>query len=233
MYRKSKKEEFYTRRAKEEGYPARSVYKLKEIDEKYKIFKQGDRVLDLGCAPGSWMLYIAQKIGKKGEVVGVDTDDLKIVKEENMIFIQKDVAAFLKRIKVLRAKRAGSSLRAKRGIKVLRAKRAGSYLKVEKLTGPQKQFDVIVSDLAPKTTGIKSADAINSIVLADKALAIAKLTLKHGGDFVCKIFEGELSDRFFQEVKKNFKFAKRFRPKAVSKDSREIYIIGMGFIKHA
>jgi len=233
MYRKSKKEEFYTRRAKEEGYPARSVYKLKEIDDKYKIFKQGDRVLDLGCAPGSWMLYIAQKIGKKGEVVGVDTDDLKIVKEENMIFIQKDVAAFLKGIKVLRAKRAGSSLRAKRGIKVLRAKRAGSYLKVEKLTGSQKQFDVIVSDLAPKTTGIKSADAINSIVLADKALAIAKLTLKHGGDFVCKIFEGELSDRFFKEVKKNFKFIKRFRPKAVSKESREIYIIGMGFIKHA
>lgn len=196
VYRRNKKEEFYTQRARDEGYPARSVYKLKEIDEKHKIFQKGDSVLDLGCAPGSWMLYISRKIGDKGEVVGIDKEDLKIILEKNMIFIQKDVVG----------------------------------LRVKKNTDSKKQFDAVVSDLAPKTSGMRSADALNSMLLADKALAIAKLILKRGGNFVCKIFEGELSNEFVKETKKNFKFVKIFRPKAVNKTSREIYVIGKDYL---
>jgi 23S rRNA (uridine2552-2'-O)-methyltransferase len=96
MYRKDKINEFFTRKAKEEGYPARSVYKLKEIDEKHSLFKKGDRVLDLGCAPGSWLLYVADKIGSQGKVVGMDIKDIKIPLKENIIFIKKDVIDFEK-----------------------------------------------------------------------------------------------------------------------------------------
>ncbi len=91
MYRKDRKEEFYTTLAKKEGYPARSVYKLKEIDEKYKIVRRGDYVLDLGAAPGSWLLYISQKVGDRGKVTGVDTGEIKIPPAANIIFIKKSI----------------------------------------------------------------------------------------------------------------------------------------------
>lgn len=93
MYRKDRQEEYYTVKAKKEGYPARSVYKLKEINEKFKIFKKGDAVLDLGAAPGSWLLYISQKIGPDGKAVGVDIQDIADVEPQNknIIFIKKSI----------------------------------------------------------------------------------------------------------------------------------------------
>lgn len=209
-----KQKDFYFKKAKDEGYPARSVYKLKEMDEKYKIFKKGDRVLDLGCAPGSWMLYISQKIGDRGLVVGVDIEDLKIFSRKNIVFIKKDV--FHLKPEDLNVDRRRS---AAKGDPCLSAHASEVSI-----------FDVVVSDLAPKTTGMKPVDEANSMLLADKALAIAKLTLEPKGNFVCKIFEGELSKEFFKEVKRNFKFVKIFRPKAVSKKSREIYVIGRGYL---
>ena len=87
----------------------------------------------------------------------------------------------------------------------------------------------MVSDLSPKTSGIKSLDAGKSLKLAEKSFEIAKSVLLPGGNFVCKIFESELSDAFFKEVKNYFDFAKRFKPKAVIKKSKEFYIIGRGF----
>ncbi len=91
MYRKNKQNEFYTKLAKKEQYPARSVYKLKEIDEKYKIIKKNNLVLDLGCAPGSWLLYISQKVGDKGRVVGVDIEEIKIPSKSNIVFIKTSI----------------------------------------------------------------------------------------------------------------------------------------------
>ena len=93
MYRKGQKNEFYTRKAHEEGYPARSVYKLKEIDEKFKVVAPGDKVLDLGSAPGSWLIYLSEKVGKTGKVVGLDLEDVKIEKKPNVVFYQKDILA--------------------------------------------------------------------------------------------------------------------------------------------
>lgn len=193
MYRKDKKDEYYTRKAKQEGYPARSVYKLKEIDEKYKIFKKGDLVLDLGCAPGSWLKYISEKIGENGKVIGVDLNEKKIPLAKNIIFIQKDIFQLGK----------------------------DDFI---------KKFNAVVSDLSPKTSGIKFADETASLDLAEKAFELAKMFLKAGGNFICKIFEGGLADNFFKEVKKEFRSAKLFRPKAVIKGSREIYIIGKDFL---
>jgi 23S rRNA (uridine2552-2'-O)-methyltransferase len=193
MYRKGKKQDFYTKLAKEQGYPARSVYKLKEIDEKYKIIKKGDRVMDLGCFPGSWLIYISQKVGDKGSVIGVDIEEIKTIKRPNVLFIKKDIFDF-------------------------------------KNSDVKGKFQAIVSDLAPKTSGSKFLDSAKSLELSEMSFEIAKLFLLPGGNFICKIFEGESSRDFFEKVKKHFVFLKRFRPKATAKESREFYIIAKGFI---
>jgi len=192
MYRKDRKNEFYTMLAKKEGYPARSVYKLKEIDEKYKIIKKGTLVLDLGCAPGSWLLYLSQKVGDRGKVIGVDIEEVKIPQKANIVFIKKNV------------------------------------LDLEE-SDFKDRFEAVVSDLSPKTSGIESLDNGKSLELAEKSFEIAKSVLLPGGNFICKIFESELIDEFFKKVKNCFDFAKRFRPKAVIKKSKELYIIGRGF----
>ena len=192
MYRKDRQNEFYTTLAKKEGFPARSVYKLKEIDEKYKIIKEGNRVLDLGCAPGSWLLYVSQKVGNKGRVIGVDIEEIKIPKKANIVFIKRSIFDL-------------------------------------KESDFKDKFEVVVSDLSPKTSGIKFLDAGKSLELAEKSFEIAKSVLLPGGNFVCKIFESESSDAFFKKVKNCFDFAKRFKPKAVIKKSKEFYIIGRGF----
>ncbi len=88
---KNTRQDFYFKKAKEENYPARSVYKLQEIDKKYWLFKQGDFVLDIGSAPGSWMIYVSGKIDKMGRVIGVDIADLKIPLKNNMKFIKGDI----------------------------------------------------------------------------------------------------------------------------------------------
>jgi len=198
MYRKYLKSEFYTRKAQEEGYPARSVYKLREIVEKYKVIKKRDRVLDLGCSPGSWLLYISKIIGEKGMAVGVDSEDVKVPIKDNMAFIQKSVFD----------------------------------LQIQDLQKFSSRYNSVVSDLAPKTTGIKPVDEAKSLELAAKALEIAKSVLVSGGNFVCKIFEGEGVDDFFNKVSDDFIITKRFRPKAVSRGSKEFYIIGVGFKKN-
>lgn len=193
MYRKYQKDEFYTRKAREEMYPARSVYKLQEIDNRYHIFKKGDKVLDLGSAPGSWLKYISGKVSSKGEVLGIDVEDVKIPLLQNVKFVKKDILD--------------------EDIFDL------GWLKIK--------YDVVVSDLSPKTSGIRSLDVAKSLDLSEKAWEIAKRVLKPGGNFVCKIFEGEGVDKFFGKVSLHFKFAKRFRPKAVRKESREFYLVAI------
>lgn len=194
MYRKNLKNEPYTERAKKEGYPARSVYKLKEIDEKYKIFKKGDAVLDLGCSPGSWLLYISEKIGEKGKVLGIDIEDIKIRPEKNITFLKKNI------------------------------------FKV-KNSDFRERYNAVVSDLAPKTSGIKFLDNAKSFDLSKKALGLAKNVLKEKGNFVCKTLESEFTNEIFRETENSFLFVKRFRPKATMKNSKEIYIVAKGFKK--
>ncbi len=210
MYRKDRKEEFYTTLAKKEGYPARSVYKLKEIDEKYKIIKKGNRVLDLGSAPGSWLLYISQKVGDKGKVIGIDVEETKIPQKANIVFIKRSVFD-LERPEVDEAKASSPPSPA-----------AADLVFKDK-------FDTVVSDLSPSTSGVKFLDSGKSLELAEKSFEIAKSVLLPGGNFVCKIFENELSCEFLKKVKNCFDFAKRFKPRAVIKKSREFYIIGKGF----
>jgi len=189
---KNTREDFYSKKAKQENYPARSVYKLKEIDEKYRIIKRGDFVLDIGCAPGSWMIYLGKRVGRKGNVIGVDLEDINIVLKDNTKFIKGDIR--------------------------------------ECVDVFQEKFDVIVSDAAPKTTGVHSIDVAKSLELAKISLKIVKKSLKPNGNFVCKIFEGEGEQEFLREIKTLFSFVKPFRPNAVRKHSREVYLIA-GYFK--
>lgn len=195
-HKKNTREDFYFQKAKEENYPARSIYKLKEIDKKYQLFKKGDKVLDLGCAPGSWLMYISEQIGERGMVTGIDAQSLSIPFKKNMQFMKVDV------------------------------------LNLDEIEFLLDYYDVIVSDLAPATSGIKSLDAAKSLELGEQAFKITQDHLRPGGNFVCKIFEGDASEAFFKKIKQKFELAKKFRPQAVRKGSREYYIIGKKYLKN-
>jgi len=196
MRKINQRQDFYFKKAKEQGYPARSIYKLQEIDRKFRVLKHGDFVLDLGCAPGSWLEYISRKIGMRGKVIGIDMEDIKIPLKKNMRFMKREI-------------------KGTQGIN-----------EINGMEGINGKFDAVVSDMAPKTTGVKFADVAMSLELTEIAFEIAKKFLKPGGNFVCKIFEGEGVDQFLKEISKSFKSAKRFRPQATRKESREIYFIG-------
>jgi 23S rRNA (uridine2552-2'-O)-methyltransferase len=186
-------QDHYTRRAKKEQYPARSVYKLQEIQQKHFLIKKGHKILDLGCSPGSWLLYAARLTGEDGLVVGVDLEPVKIQLPPQVQIITADVFS----------------------------------LEVESLG---KDFNVVLSDMAPATTGHKAVDAARSFNLCEAALSIAQKVLVPGGHFICKIFQGQDFKQFQETVKAAFSELKIFKPQSSRKASKEIYLIGLGLI---
>lgn len=194
-----KPQDHYFKKAKKEGYPARSVYKLKEIDEKFHIFKPGDLVLDLGCSPGSWLLYVEEVINPNGKVVGIDLKPITI--SSSAIFLQKDIFE-------------------------LKTEEIQNLLKKNNL--PDK-FDAIISDLAPATSGIKDVDSERSLELIKKAFSFIPALLKKEGSFVCKAFESNDVHFLAKKVSSLFKFFKMFRPKATRKRSKEVFVILLGW----
>ena len=183
----------WAQKAKQKGYPARSVFKLEDIQQKFRLIKKGMFVLDLGSAPGSWSKYACRLVGKEGKVVGVDLQDVK-VNAENFFFLKKD------------AFELDSEDFKKLGV---------------------EKFDVILSDMAPKTTGEAFVDHMRSVKLVYQALNIAKKHLKSGGHFVAKIFDGSKLSEVKKDIAKEFKSVKLFKPKALRKGSKETFIIAM------
>ncbi len=187
----------YTDRAREENWLARSVYKLEEIDKKYKLIKQGSRILDLGCYPGSWTQFCIKKAGQGGKIIGIDLQRPDHVSSPNFRFIQADILAF----------------------------------NAEDISLDTGKIDLVISDLAPQTTGNKFADTCGSMALAEKALKIAVSVLKKDGHFICKVFEGEDFKSFRDKASGYFDQTRILRPSAVRKRSREVYLIGLKFVK--
>ena len=186
-------EDHYTRMARKDRYPARSVYKLKEIQQKFRLIKKGDRVLDLGCAPGSWLLYAAELTGTGGEVVGIDPRPVAIQTPSHVKVFTGDVMD-----------------------------------DVETVVGTLgKAFNVVISDMAPGTTGNKMVDAIRSLGLCEAALNLAGEVLVPGGSFLCKIFQSGDVKQFAGVVKKSFSQQRTFKPLSSRKGSKEIFIIGV------
>jgi 23S rRNA (uridine2552-2'-O)-methyltransferase len=188
----NKWEDHYTRQAKKDKYPARSVYKLKEIQQKNRVIAKGDAVLDLGCAPGSWLKYAAEITGPGGRVVGIDLKPVTILLPEQVEVLTGDIFEMLDDLKA----------------------------------GPG--YQVVLSDMAPATTGNKHVDAARSMGLCEAALYVAREVLKPGGRFVCKVFQGPDFKAFTDEVRKSFQKFKIFKPQSSRKASREIFIIGLG-----
>lgn len=188
----------YFQQAKQDGYRARSAYKLKEIQRKFKLIKKGDAVVDLGAAPGSFMQVILELVGPKGQVFGIDLQDIEAFDRPNVHRMKADI--FNKE-------------------EVMDALLSKDFEKI----------DVLTSDLAPKTSGIKDVDQGLSAELTDQALYIATQVLKPGGNFVGKVFEGADFQWLLRRVKRKFKKVKVFKPNACRDRSYETYIIGIGF----
>ncbi|ABK16692.1 RlmE family RNA methyltransferase [Syntrophobacter fumaroxidans] len=184
----------YFHKAKKEHYLARAVYKLQEIQDRYKILKPGNRVLDLGAAPGSWMQFAREIVGPSGLVVGVDLKGVEHRFPEGVVVLQGDVTD----------------------------PELARSLSVEH--GP---FDVVLSDMAPSTSGIRVADSARSALLFESALEMARSALRPGGHFVAKLFQGAEFHVLLQAVKRDFEWVKVTKPDASRKQSKEIYVIGM------
>ena len=182
--------DIYVRQSKVDGYRARSAYKLMEINEKFKIFKGGMIVVDIGAAPGSWSQYVS-KIVKNGKIISIDLREME--KIENSFQIKGDFTDFniQKKIK--------------------------EYLK--------KDADVIMSDMAVNTTGIKNIDSIQTGELCKEAMNFSKEIISPNGFFISKIFMGGSFNEIVAAGKKIFKELKVFKPQSSRKDSKESFII--------
>ena len=184
------KRDIYVRQSQVDGYRARSAYKLIEIDEKFKILKNGITVIDLGASPGSWSQYISRTV-KSGRLVSIDIKGMEEI--ENTIQIKGDFTDLDTQ---------------------------------EKIKGLFKsKVDVVVSDMAVNTTGIKDIDAIYTGELAMEAMNFSKEMLVKEGRFVSKIFLGSSFNEIVALGKKLFKEVKVFKPKSSRKESKESFII--------
>jgi 23S rRNA (uridine2552-2'-O)-methyltransferase len=180
----------YVRQSKVDGYRARSAYKLIEINEKFKIFKGGMNVIDIGAAPGSWSQY-ASKVVKNGKIVSIDLKEMEKIK--NTIQIKGDFTEINIQNRI---------------INVL-----------------DKAADVIMSDMAVNTTGIKNVDSIQTGELCKEAMTFSKNILYEKGFFISKIFMGGNFNEIVALGKKIFKEVKVFKPNSSRKDSKESFII--------
>ena len=184
------KRDVYVRLSKVEGYRARSAYKLIEINEKFKVFKGGMCVLDIGAAPGSWSQY-ASKVIKNGKIISVDLKDMREIKNTIQIegdFTDNDTQTQIK-----------------------------SYI--------TNKLDVVMSDMAVNTTGIKNLDSIQTGELCKEAMIFSKDIISEKGFFISKIFMGSTFNEIVALGKNIFKEVKVFKPKSSRKDSKESFII--------
>ena len=192
---RSRLDDHYSRKARREGYPARSVWKLEELDRKHRLLSPGLKVLDLGCAPGGWTLYAARVVGPDGLVVGAD-------------LAPPEAGGFPPQVRLLSADLSAAE---------------------PSLVAALGPFDLVLSDMAPKTTGRLEVDQARSLVLCERAWEWARDLLKPGGNFLFKIFESpegaslakELAGRFVRQVK--------LKPQATRSRSAEIYVLGLGY----
>jgi 23S rRNA (uridine2552-2'-O)-methyltransferase len=183
----------FTRAAKDAGFPARSVFKLEEIDRRVRLLRGGMRVLDLGATPGSWSIYAAQKIGPSGRLLAVDLEPLPVTLAPNAVFVQGDALSL-----------ANDDL----------ARFA--------------PYDVVLSDMAPRTTGNRVTDQARSFELFMRALAVAGALGAPGSAFVGKIFMSDDLPAARAELRRLYETERLMRPEGTRSVSTEIFAIGSG-----
>ena len=188
----------YYKKAKQEGYRSRAAYKLLELQQRYRLLKPGDAVVDLGAAPGGWLQVAAKIVGQTGKIIGVDLQTIESFRERNIILLQGDMARneIQEQIKAL-------------------------------LNGPA---DCVLSDLAPKLSGIRDADMARCLELNQAALDVAIQLLRPSGSLLIKSFISNDLHGFTAELKKSFSAVQRTKPDATRQGSSEFYFCAKGFL---
>jgi 23S rRNA (uridine2552-2'-O)-methyltransferase len=192
---KNRLNDHFLHKSRADNFRSRAAYKLEEIDKKYGLIKPGQKILDLGAAPGSWSQYAQRQAKGKARIIAIDL--LEIEPIEGVIIIQGDIRDPEKQKQILDL--------------------------------APKKLDLILSDMAPDTTGVHHADTENSALLVHLALDIAQKLLKPQGSFVAKVFEGTEYKALLDRAKKLFGFAKSVNPKASLNRSREVFIVAQKF----
>jgi 23S rRNA (uridine2552-2'-O)-methyltransferase len=183
----------FTRAAKDAGFPARSVFKLEEIDRRVRLLRAGMRVLDLGATPGSWSIYAAQKIGHQGHLLAVDLEPIPVVLPPQAVFVQGDALAL-------------------------------DNEALERFA----PYDVVLSDMAPRTTGNRVTDQARSFELFMRALAVAAALGAPGSAFVGKIFMSDDLPAARTELRRIYESERLMRPEGTRSVSTEIFAVGAG-----
>lgn len=192
-----KVKDHYFQKAKKENFLARSIYKLEEIDNKYKVLNEGNIVLDLGYHPGSWTQYASTKVGPRGQVIGIDLKDInkKLLSLKNVKLFEKDIFDVTE----------PSDL------------------------GISGHVDVVLSDMAPNTTGIKSVDQDRSLNLVEAVFEFLPRVLCPSGNFVIKVFDSSDAQKFLKGQKTKFDRYEFLKPKSTRSVSKEFFVIGIGY----
>jgi len=196
-----KQNDYYYKLAQKENYRSRSVYKLLELNKKFRLIKRKDVVIDLGCAPGGWLQATRKIVGEEGLVVGIDLLEIKPIKDKNVFVIKGDMRAeeTLKKVNLILIKKN------------------------------IKKADVVICDASPNISGIWGTDHARSISLAMTAFLTMTKILKNNGNFVVKLFEGYLSNEYIKMISGHFKSIDTIKPLASRKNSAEIYLVGKRF----
>ncbi|MFB6221182.1 MAG: 23S rRNA (uridine(2552)-2'-O)-methyltransferase [Halolamina sp.] len=195
------KDEYYNK-AKQQGYRARSAYKLKQLDETANLFAEGDTVVDLGAAPGGWLQVAAEAVGPQGKVVGVDLQRIDDLEPHQVTTLRGDMTEERTRDRLRR------ELDAEEGEGVV---------------------DVVISDMAPNMSGEYELDHARSVHLARTAFETAQQYLNPGGDLVVKVFEGRDLDDLRGELEESFQYVRTVSPPASRDSSSEVYLVGKGY----
>ena len=189
-----RKDAFYER-AKQAGYRSRAAYKLAELDDRYRLIRRGDRVLDVGAWPGGWLQVAAARCGGEGIVIGVDTEPIEPLGLANVRIIAASVLD-------------------------------GALAERLAAVGPDR-FDVFLSDLAPKLTGVRATDEVRARELAESATALAERLLRPGGRMLMKLFMGEETRPIVERIRARFRTVKLTKPEATRRGSMEMYLIAL------
>jgi 23S rRNA (uridine2552-2'-O)-methyltransferase len=187
----------YYKRAKQEGYRSRAAYKLLELQQRFRLIRRGDVVVDLGAAPGGWLQLAAKWVGQTGKAIGVDLQPIEAFPEPNILVFQGDITVPEMPKKLLDLARG--------------------------------KVDCVLSDLAPRLSGIRDADNARCLELNRTALTMAAALLRPGGSFLVKSFVSQELQTFTLELKKHFHSVQRTRPEASRQGSSEFYYVAKNF----
>jgi 23S rRNA (uridine2552-2'-O)-methyltransferase len=192
-----KAQDSYYKKAKQEGYRSRAAYKLLELQQRFRLMRPGDVVVDLGAAPGGWLQVAAKFVGHSGKVIGIDLQPIERLREPNIIFFQGDITS------------------------------PEISKKISELV--DGKVHCVLSDLAPRLSGIRDADAARCLELNRTALTVAAALLRPGGSFLAKGFVNQELHTFTLELKQHFHSVQRTRPEATRQGSSEFYFFAKGF----